>query len=948
MSTPSDQPSKDSVSATSPYSGSDALEDTASSVVGMGAPPRVSVQFVRADAPLSAPTQAILNAPNTTYARRLRNVRSHSVSPRPRRTFSPSSLSVAQRRAQTAEMKADTALSHAGALTDQTIRAQSAAAEAISTAQSVREQVESRMMEFSRQAEISASSAKGEMVEQLERVVAQTEAQTSHTAARVVHQLEQDIQVAASSATATSENLTRAAVADVRRDIQAQLEQNRADSQRRDAESKVKVDKIAADLATLTEQLNQFKPASTSDVMGSQLLLSSTVEDRLSLQSQRIDTVSESAQQAHKTAQDNAEILHTLLVGMENLGENVKQLREQIVSWEEPGEQEVLDDLLKEVPLVPLSPEQSQPIDKSPTVTAEIPVMNTPTLFPPSTGPVFAFTDAELQEMQKRVAALKNPEKEQWVLAEGHRKPYPGAPVDVPGSSAGVNQPNTTEEQPRRITPIPVSIPISPIMTPAEVGKRFRERDAQQEEQFQKLAEKFQKEREKGTETKSGDNEDQDQSSGTNGSTIGHTYIPPAEGERIQNEVRATVHQMFPGIHMSTIHNSKFGKSGMSTVNQASSEETSEPLAIAGSEVSVASTSNNGGNAVEFSRLSQQVGAAAQPQPFATAQWKPKEPPCFYGRSSEDVHTWTSLVRHYLAFMGGSDAQQVSYAVTLLREHAHEWFMGYERRNHHLPRDWASLASALLERFGSNIRSQEAQSQLMSVSQGTRPVREYASQFELLMGRLDSFDEGMLLNQFIWGLQPELARSVSLHYPKSIAQAVSLAETTELATKASRRPMAKGGQSGRAPMQQNRGRGQWRGNRGRSGRRGGGGRSTYRGGNRGGRGSTGSVNFDPLACYQCGVRGHLARNCPQSGAAQSQGSGNAVPSRGSFMRSGQKGPRGRGRGRSVRFGGLNVLYDEAGNEYPVDDAGQLYVPLGAEQAVIDGVNEEEIENPTKN
>ena len=105
-----------------------------------------------------------------------------------------------------------------------------------------------------------------------------------------------------------------------------------------------------------------------------------------------------------------------------------------------------------------------------------------------------------------------------------------------------------------------------------------------------------------------------------------------------------------------------------------------------------------------------------------------------------------------------------------------------------MPRDWAQLSTALLERFGSNIRSQEAQSQLMSISQGTRPMREYASQFEILLGRLDSYDKSMLLNQFVWGLQPELARSVSLHYPKSIAQAVSLAETTELAVKASRRP----------------------------------------------------------------------------------------------------------------------------------------------------------------
>ena len=161
---------------------------------------------------------------------------------------------------------------------------------------------------------------------------------------------------------------------------------------------------------------------------------------------------------------------------------------------------------------------------------------------------------------------------------------------------------------------------------------------------------------------------------------------------------------------------------------------------------------------------------------------------------------WTSLVRHCLTFMGGSDVQQVAYAMTLLHDSAHEWYTAYERRNRQMPRDWAQLSTALLERFGSNIRSQEAQSQLMTISQGSRLVREYASQFEMLLGRLDSYDEATLLNQFVWGLQPELARSVSLHYPKSIAQAVSLAETTELAVKASRRPAAKGQTSGRAPM----------------------------------------------------------------------------------------------------------------------------------------------------
>ena len=199
----------------------------------------------------------------------------------------------------------------------------------------------------------------------------------------------------------------------------------------------------------------------------------------------------------------------------------------------------------------------------------------------------------------------------------------------------------------------------------------------------------------------------------------------------------------------------------------------------------------------------------------------------------------------------------------------------------------------------------------------------------------------------------KLARSVSLHYPKSIAQAVSLAETTELAVKASRRPVAKGSNPSRAPINQNRGRGSWRG-RGRGSYRGGtgsgsGGRrgGTGMGRGRGGRGSSGSVNFDPLACYRCGVRGHLARDCPQN-RTQSQGSGNAVPSRGRTSQSGQSGPRNRGRGRQVRFGGLSVLYDDEGNSYPIDDAGQLYVPLEFGQAAVGGENEEENTNQTKN
>ena len=117
-----------------------------------------------------------------------------------------------------------------------------------------------------------------------------------------------------------------------------------------------------------------------------------------------------------------------------------------------------------------------------------------------------------------------------------------------------------------------------------------------------------------------------------------------------------------------------------------------------------------------------------------------------------------------------------------------------------------------------------------------------------------------------------------------------------------------------------------------------------RGGGRGGR--TGAGSYDPLACYRCGVRGHLARDCPQK--AQSSGSGNVVPSRGAFNKSGHKGPRNRGRGRQTRFGAMGIVYDEEGYEYPIDDQGQLYIPYCPELTVASGETEEEKDKTTKN
>ena len=125
----------------------------------------------------------------------------------------------------------------------------------------MREEVESRISELSQCAKINTSSVLGEVTGEVKRVVEQTQAQTSHAVGTAVQQLEKEIEVAVSSAAATSERTTRMAVAEARRYFQAQLDQTRAESQCKDAEAKQKMDEIAVNLPTLTDQLNQFKPA---------------------------------------------------------------------------------------------------------------------------------------------------------------------------------------------------------------------------------------------------------------------------------------------------------------------------------------------------------------------------------------------------------------------------------------------------------------------------------------------------------------------------------------------------------------------------------------------------------------------------------------------------------------------------------------------------------------
>ena len=338
-------------------------------------------------------------------------------------------------------------------------------------------------------------------------------------------------------------------------------------------------------------------------------------------------------------------MMHNMMIGMENLNDTMKQLKDEMRGWEEPQEQEILDDLNKEVPAaIPISVEQFQPPAQPSSVTIPILPSSDPILFSPVQ--VSSTDEPRLSEMQRRLTDVRFGHCQPMVELEGHRVPYPGEPSSTPSGVINENKAaNINTSQPRRIIPNPVSFPF-PIYSDEEkrvgteqVARRFLGSDV-------RIA--------RADEDTVGNESTTHQHSGVSRPTIGETTISPTQEEAIRDEVRSTLRKIFPGIGQT------IGQPGMSAVDLTGEPQHSVPVAIAGSEVLVASTRPNNGageNPNSFSRLMASTRAANPAQTFAHVQWRPKEPPCYFGRSNEDVHTWTSLVRHYLTFMGGSDAQ---------------------------------------------------------------------------------------------------------------------------------------------------------------------------------------------------------------------------------------------------------------------------------------------------
>ena len=180
--------------------------------------------------------------------------------------------------------------------------------------------------------------------------------------------------------------------------------------------------------------------------------------------------------------------------------------------------------------------------------------------------------------------------------------------------------------------------------------------------------------------------------------------------------------------------------------------------------------------------------APAHPPARIRFDIKPKDPPAYHGKATEDVEVWSQQVDNYLQLLGGDDDMQVAYVGTLLQGAAQLWF---QRENNagRRPRTWTQLAESLCDRFGNTTKADYAQSQLSSMRQGkNESAHDYSLRFEAVLDKIPVYEESWVRNIFVWGLHSNIAQEVNMKNPRTLNRAMELAKRADVAITMSRRP----------------------------------------------------------------------------------------------------------------------------------------------------------------
>ena len=209
------------------------------------------------------------------------------------------------------------------------------------------------------------------------------------------------------------------------------------------------------------------------------------------------------------------------------------------------------------------------------------------------------------------------------------------------------------------------------------------------------------------------------------------------------------------------------------SIGQTSNRRDSFGFVFPGSTVTQGSGNGNGGS---LGNIQSQVQRRST---TFNIDIKPKDPPIFHGKATEDVDTWLAKVGDFIYLTKANDRQQVAYMATLLQDAASDWWTSLLIERHGVrPADFPEMAVLLQKRFGRTTRVDRARAELRNIKQGqSESVRSYSTRFESLLAKLPSFDAEWAKTQFIWGLHQRVAELVVIAKPDDLHAAINHAST---------------------------------------------------------------------------------------------------------------------------------------------------------------------------
>ena len=277
---------------------------------------------------------------------------------------------------------------------------------------------------------------------------------------------------------------------------------------------------------------------------------------------------------------------------------------------------------------------------------------------------------------------------------------------------------------------------------------------------------------------------------------------------------------------------------------------------------------------------------------------KPMQPKPFLGSVHSDVNGWITEFERYFAVAGIADydSRRVPLAVTYLQGTASTWYTSLMLTELHDTPSWSEFKERFLARFQPLAASRMARVAIRNLRHRYR-VAGYSQEFLKQMQLIPDMSAADQVETFIHGLQHRIAQEVDREMPKTLHEAMEIAQRVEL--RSSLRQPAYGRQMpfSRGDNQRESGdnmdlsmmdygydqdadfdygeyrlNGMFQRGGGRGGRP-----SFHRGGRGGGRGGGPRMvpglsrsDFDKLSqegkCFQCKETGHIARNCPKAAA----------------------------------------------------------------------------------